>query len=149
MEVCDMRVSARGLLLVLALSLAAGCHKATPVEPTDPLGGVWSGAIVDSEAGPGTIQWTMVQNGPGLSGQWSASYSNASSNQSGAFTGTLIGPAVTLFLAPSTPIACGAGLTLSGTLSVNGSVMNGHLSGSYVVLTCASAKTGTIDLVKQ
>jgi hypothetical protein len=128
-----------------ACALVTGCGGETPVEPTSGLDGTWRGTITRSTT-PGTIRLQMTQSGAGVTGTWSADLDGLAFDQSGSVGGTVTGPSVSLFLNPGTPLVCGSGTTLSGTLAMNGSLAGDRLTGNYVVFSCESVDTGRIEV---
>jgi hypothetical protein len=127
------------------LLLAAGCGSDGPAAPSGALAGRWSGTITRG-ADEGTTVWQLTQTGSGVSGTWSADFAGAAKDVGGLAGGTVIGSSVSLFLTPSEPIACGSGITLSGTLSVDATVSGDRLTGTYLVFTCDSVETGNVDV---
>ena len=139
----------RAAWILVAVSLAStGCRASSPAGPSALLDGHWSGAIVDSVAGTGTAALSMDQTGPGVSGTWSATFPDAAFNRRGSIGGTMRGSEISLFLSPETPLTCSSAITLSGTLGFTGTADGDHLVGTYVVLTCDGATSGSLDLRK-
>lgn len=145
------RVVPGGFLLLLALvfptQASLGC-RANPTTPSSALAGTWRGAITDAVAGVGTLELTMAQAGPGVSGTWSAAFANVADTRAGAMSGTSAGSVVSLFLTPAAPLVCAPAVTLTGTLAVSGMLSGSHLSGMYVVLACVGTTSGSIDVTR-
>ena len=127
--------------------LFSGCGRDTPVEPTDGLDGTWRGTITRG-ATSGTITLQTKQSGAGVTGTWSADLDGVTFDQIGSVGGTVAGSAVSLFLRPTTTRDCGSGVTLSGTLAMNGSFAGHRLTGDYVVFTCAGVDVGHVDATR-
>ena len=143
-----MRMSSSFLCAALtACAIAAGCGRDTPAEPTSGLDGTWRGTITRSTTA-GTITLQIAQSGAGVTGTWSADLDGLAFDQAGSVGGTVTGPSVSLFLNPGTPLVCGSGTTLSGTLAMNGSFAGDRLTGNYVVFTCDGVDTGRIEVTR-
>ena len=127
--------------------LSAGCGD-TPAEPTTGVSGTWRGTITRG-ATAGTTTVVLAQAGAGVTGTWSADLEGAAFDQSGTVGGTVTASTVSLFLQPGSPTVCDSGATLSGTLTMNGSLTTDRLTGDYVVLTCDAAATGRIEVTRQ
>ena len=133
---------------VLSFFLAAGCGRRLPTTPTPLLDGTWTGSIVHSLAGTGTMVLTMSQVGVGVTGTWSADFAGDAYDRRGSAGGTVHGPQLALFLTPETPLNCGPGLGLSGTLALDGTVAGDRVTGTYVTLTCDGAEDGSVDVMR-
>ena len=131
---------------LLASMLVIGCGD-SPSEPTSDLDGTWRGTITRAAAA-GTITLQMTQSGAGVTGTWSADLDGVAFDQSGAIGGTVAGSSASLFLTPSSALACSTSSTLSGTLTMNGSFGGDRLTGNYVVFTCDGVDTGRIEVVR-
>ena len=116
-----------------------GCGRDTPAEPTSGLDGRWRGTITRNGVA-GTITLHMTQSGAGVTGTWTADLDGLVLDQTGS--------TLALFLSPTTPLTCGSGTTLSGTLGMTGSVDGDRLAGDYVVFGCESVATGRIDATR-
>jgi hypothetical protein len=136
------------LVGLLALFVSSGCRKKSGTTPDGALDGVWTGAIVDSVLGTGDLELDMSQTYDTLNGIWSATFSGGAPPRSGTVGGVVASSNVTLFLSPATSISCASRGTLSGTLTVTATVAANRLAGSYVILTCSGATTGTIDVAR-
>ncbi len=135
---------------VMACVLIGGvsaCGRDTPAEPTSWLDGTWRGTITRNGAA-GTITLHMTQSGAGVTGTWTADLDGLALDQTGSIGGTLTGSTLVLFLSPTTPLTCGSGTTLSGTLAMTGSLAGDRLAGDYVVFGCESVATGRIDATR-
>jgi hypothetical protein len=130
-----------------ACVLVIGCGRDTPAEPTSGLDGTWRGTITRGAAA-GTITMEMTQSGAAVAGTWTTDLDGLAFDQTGSLSGTVTGPAVALFLNPTTPLVCGTGATLSGILAMNGSLAGHRLTGNYVAFGCESAITGQIEVVR-
>ena len=140
----DVRLILGALVLVGLAS--SGCHDSNGVGPSGLVDGSWTGSIVDSAAGTGTAVLTMSQRGAGVSGTWSVSFADARYDREGTIGGTRQGFQVSLFLTPASGEVCGSATTLSGTLGVTATTTSNRLTGTYAVLTCDGARSGTLDL---
>jgi hypothetical protein len=112
------------------------------------LGGTWRGTITRGATG-GTVTLQMAESGAGVTGTWSADLDGTTFDQSGTVGGTVTASTVSLFLQPGSPTVCDSGATLSGTLTMNGTLAGDRLTGHYVVFTCDAASTGTIEVRRQ
>jgi len=130
--------------VVLAMALVAACND-SPTAPAGPFVGTWAGAIVDSAAGSGTARLVLTQSGAGVSGTFTTTFANSALDRAGTVSGTATANAASVFLTPSAPLSCGLSGTLGTTLSLSGT----KLTGSYSVLACSGAVTGTFDLTRQ
>lgn len=133
--------------VVVTLLCAAGCRASQPASPSSALDGSWTGTIGPETGGSGQLVLTLRQVGPGVSGEWTATFADAGLNRSGIVSGTVTASTATLFLTPQVGINCG-GVTLSGTLGLTVAIDGDHLVGRYSVLTCSSATAGTVDVRK-
>ena len=128
-------------------SAVSGCGRATPVEPASGLDGTWRGTIT-RDAAAGTITLHMTQSGAGVTGTWTTDLDGLALDQTGSIGGTLTGSTLALFLNPTTPLVCGSGTTLSGTLAMTGSLTGDRLTGGYVVFACDRVDTGRIEVTR-
>jgi hypothetical protein len=127
-----------GLVGVAILALVlSGCSAAAP----STVAGTWSGTLVDSLSGPGTIQFTISQSESALTGTYTVKFPAAANAVTGTLAGTLSGSTVTLVLTPPN----GAGCLEDVTVSVSGSSM----SGTYAYANCGAIDTGTLSLTLQ
>jgi len=99
-------------------------------------------------AGAGTAELLLTGRGPGVSGTWSARFSDTAFNKDGSIGGNHVGSTISLFLTPKVPLMCPTTQSLSGTLSVTGTVAENLLKGTYTVLTCNGATSGSLDLAR-
>jgi hypothetical protein len=133
-----------------ALAAAAACDQpAGPSSDVPALTGEWKGTIVHGVAGPGLLALSASQRGPGLFGTWAATFPDAAFNQSGTFSGTIIGMPFVLFLRPAAPIVCGPDTTLSGTLTVNTTLSGNRMSGPFTILSCGGVISGNVDVSRR
>jgi hypothetical protein len=129
--------------------LVAACEHAGPTAPSTKLDGTWSGAIDDAARGSGTIALTVSQVQVGIAGRWAARFVSPPLEREGTLSGVANASAVSLFLTPSDPLTCPSGVVLSGTLSLTATVSGDHMVGTYTVLTCGGAASGTMDATRQ
>jgi hypothetical protein len=108
------------------------------------MGGSWRGTVTRG-AVAGTIALQLAQSGSGVTGSWSADFEATTFDQAGTVGGTMTASTVSLFLRPASPVVCDSGATLSGTLTMNGSLTGDRLTGDYVALTCDAIATGRIE----
>ena len=141
-----MRV--RAVLSVMCCVLLAACAD-SPTAPDGQFAGTWSGAIVDGAVGSGTARLILAQTGAGVSGTFTTTFTNAALNQAGSVSGTAAGSSASVFLTPGSGIVCPPGVTLSGSMGASLTATSGKLSGSYSVLGCSGAVTGTLELSRQ
>jgi hypothetical protein len=132
----------------MTMCLLAGACDDNPAAPTGGLDGTWRGTMTRG-AVTGTTTWQLTQSGAGVTGTWSADLEGQAFDQSGTVSGTVTASTASLFLQPGSPVVCGSGATLSGTLAMNGSLSGDRLTGDYVVLTCGVADTGRIEVNRQ
>ncbi len=128
----------RALVGVAVLGFVlSGCSAAAPSS----VAGTWSGTLVDSLSGPGTIQFTISQSESALTGTYTVKFPAAANPVTGTLAGTLSGSTVTLVLTPPN----GAGCLEDVTVSVSGS----NMSGMYTYANCGAIDTGTLTLTLQ
>lgn len=101
--------------------------------------GVWTGTIVDSYAGHGTVRVVMHQDGATLFGTWQSAF--AMGSNSGTLTGLLQSDGVHLELSPSDPSSC----PFRGVIER----VDTTIGGTYVAFDCAIPISGTITLTKR
>jgi hypothetical protein len=134
------------------LLVVTACHKPSPAAPempaTLPLTGSWTGTIVDSVAGSGTVRLTIAQSTLGVTGDWMTTFQDAGHNKVGELSGTPINASIIFFLKPTPPASLCGNATYDGTMNVTGTFTSTHLTGHYVILTCTGVITGTIDAIK-
>ena len=140
-----MRVPRAGVVLAAAL-FAVRCGSSSPVGPSSGLDGSWAGVLARG-TDRGSVTLHMNQTESGVSGTWAVDFDGASGDRSGSVGGTVIGVDVTLFLTPAAPLDC-AGVTLSGTLTVDASMSGDRLTGTYLGFTCDGVDTGTLDVTR-
>lgn len=129
-----LRALVGGAILGLVLS---ACSAAAPSS----VAGTWSGTLVDSLAGPGTVQFTIDQSGASaLTGTWTIKFPAAANSVTGTLAGTLSGSNVSLTLTPNNTAGC----SQSVAVTVSGS----NMSGTYAY-NCVSIETGTLTLQLQ
>lgn len=132
-----------------AIVTLTACDQPAAPSSVPSLSGEWAGSIQHSLSGEGTLSLVVSQRGPGILGQWTAAYADASAGQSGTFSGTITGMPFTLFLRPSVPRVCGGNQTLNGTLAVVASVANDRITGPFTILDCSGVISGSIDLSRK
>jgi hypothetical protein len=135
-------------LLVLTMGLAA-CDNNDSTGPSGTFTGTWSGTIVDSVAGIGTARLILTQTGSGITGTYTTTFTNTALNRAGTASGTASGATASVFLTPSAVVVCSASLTLSGTMGASLTLSGTKVTGTYSVLGCTTATTGTLDLSRQ
>lgn len=114
--------------------LLNGCGD-SPVAPTDPHVGAWSGAIVDEALGSGTLQLVVPASGQG---SWSASFGSPPTITTGSWVAVRTNPATF-----DVPFDCQPGI---GSLNLH--LEGGRLVGTYVAFGCATLTRGTINVGK-
>jgi len=140
-------VSTIVMWLVLVLVASCGTSPTAPASP-DVLG-TWKGTIADESGISGTASISLTsQNAQGVAGTFTIASGATSLSIDGVASGTTVGPVLTLFLVPSSPLVCSPTLTLSGSISLSMTLANGRLTGRYSGVTCGSARSGTLDLSK-
>jgi hypothetical protein len=123
---------------VLGFVLAA-CGAAAPSS----VAGTWSGTLVDSLAGPGTIQFTIDQSGGStLTGTYTIKFPAAANPVTGTLAGTLSGATVNVVLTPANASAC--------LETFSASVSGSNMSGTYSYNAgCGGIDQGTFTLQLQ
>ena len=139
----------RFIPLVLLLNAACGSGTVTnPSSATAPmnLAGSWVGSTSSSVAGTGSIDATIAQSGPALSGVWSVRYANPFYNNNGSVSGSLLNNTVSLSLSSNITTPCP--YSMSGTL---GTGMSGTLTitGTFTTVNCTPAQSGAFTLSRQ
>lgn len=110
----------------------------TPGSPGFNYSGSWSGSIVDSVAGSGSINASMSQSGNTLRGTWSATFAQGSNG--GSLVGEVNGSSVVINLVPSNTSSCPYNVVANR----NGS----SLAGNYAAYDCSQTVTGSLDIQK-
>jgi hypothetical protein len=137
----------RASALLVAAIVAASCGSDPPAAPSGGLTGTWSGVLTrNGDRGPTT--WQLTQSGAALTGSWSVDYEGTTPDVAGSAGGTVNGARVTLFLAPGGPLTCPSGLSLSGTLSMTGTLAHDRITGRYTVFTCDGVDAGDVDVTR-
>ncbi len=142
-----LRMGIRVAVTVLVMCGMA-CADSNPASPSGALSATWTGAVVDSASGAGTAKLVLDQQGAAVSGTFLTTFGGVVGRE-GPTQGTAGASTVSLFFTPPAPLVCGAGVTLSGTLSLALALSGNRLTGSYSGLTCGGAATGTLDLTRQ
>jgi hypothetical protein len=143
------RAKSTVLCVVFGLALmAAGCDNKT-TEPSGTFTGTWAGTINDSVSGLGTARLILTQVGAGVTGTYTTTFPNAALNRAGTASGTATGATAAIFLTPSAVTVCSGSLTLSGTMGASVTLTSTKMTGTYSVLGCTGAATGTLDLTLQ
>jgi hypothetical protein len=138
----------RQLMVATAIVGVAACGSDVS-SPSGSLTGAWSGPITGEASVTGSARVVLTQTGSGVAGTFTTAYADATLDRSGSTGGTLVSNVLTMTLTPGTPLACGGGVTLSGTLSATLTVAADRLTGSYSGLTCGGATGGTLDLRRE
>ena len=115
----------------------------TPEPQQFSFSGTWTGPITSNFPGipPGTATTTISQTGSSLSGTWATVYPDPTFNNSGSFSGTASGMSFSGTLSPSDPNAC--------PYTINATVSENLMSGTYATFDCTFAVSGSISLTKQ
>jgi len=124
-----------GVSLVLALALL----RCTGGEAD--LTGIWTGTLIDSIAGTGTLRLTITQNTSQLTGTWQSTFADPTNNGGGSLAGSVSEASTALVLSAAQPQACS--LTVAVTRD---STDDGHFTGTYVTFNCARTGNGTLDV---
>ena len=114
----------------------------TPEPQQFSFSGTWTGPITSNFPGipPGTATATISQTGSSLSGTWATVYPDPTFNDSGSFSGTASGMSFSGTLSPSDPNAC--------PYTINATVSENLMSGTYATFNCTFAVSGSISLTK-
>lgn len=123
-----------GVSLVLALALL----RCTGSEAD--LTGAWTGTLIDSSAGTGTLSLTITQNTSQLTGTWQTTFADSRNNSGGTLSGSVSETSTALVLSAAEP-ACS--LTVAVTRD---STDDKHFTGTYVTFNCARTSNGTLDV---
>lgn len=125
------------LLIVLA---SWACSDTAPSPSVDPYVGVWTGALTDDTAGPGSFTMTLA-GAAVLSGTWTASLTGLS--QSGTLTADPSGGTSRSFA-----MSCGAA-PAQGSLLLVTTVSGGTASGTYRSFLCEGLVAGSVNLTRR
>ncbi len=108
-----------------ALALAAGCGGGggSCGNPRD-VAGTFSGTLVDSNCGNGTLTITLAQNDCSLQGVWSSSFGVPACSALGSVDGSTDDTDLNVRLAATTQDSC--------SLKLTGVVGTGQIAGNYV-----------------
>ncbi|MEO8070918.1 MAG: hypothetical protein ABI652_05920 [Acidobacteriota bacterium] len=150
-ETWKARVSRKMLHVVVLTAgiVAAGCGGSNGLtSPTGALSGEWTGVIVDDGAGPGVLGLQITQNGNGLSGTWTATFTQPAEVRNGSLGGSVIGDSLLFSLTPVTAPVCPPLPGLTGTMSVNATRDGARMTGTYVAFACTpgTVTAGRIDV---
>lgn len=133
------------MLLVVVMCGVGACRRSPAATPSHPLDGTWTGSLSPDGGAAGQLAVTLRQAAAGVSGEWTATFSDPSSNRAGSVSGTVTGTVVALFLTPQVGLNCG-GVPMSGTLGVSAVLDADRIAGRYTVLTCTGTSGGAIDV---
>jgi hypothetical protein len=75
--------------IILSLVAAWNCGSSILSAPTVSLTGTWAGTTMDPALGTGNIQMTISQSDSGLSGTWSATFSDGGPHWGGTLNGSV------------------------------------------------------------
>ena len=126
--------------LILGLAMVAACDVDSPTSPSGSLAGTWTGTVIDSLVGTGTIRITISQSGSTISGTWASTFPDPADNNGGTASGTLSGSSLSATLTPSNPSSC--------PFNVTATVSGNRMTGTYAVFTCTIAVTGSLELTR-
>src|SRR5262249_56472808 len=124
-----------GVSLVLALALL----RCTGGEAD--LTGTWTGTLIDSIAGTGTLRLTITQNTSQLTGTWQSTFADATNNGGGSLAGGVSEASTPLGLSAAQPQA--GSLTGAGTPD---STDERPLTRPYVTFKFARTRKGALDV---
>jgi len=128
------------LAAILAVGLSAcGGSGGGPGASTFSYSGTWTGTIVDSIGGAGTMTVTIVQSGANIAGTWQALAPGLTNG--GNVVGIVDNTQVLAQLNPSDPTTCPFDVVAVRSGST--------LSGTYAAFDCTVAVTGTLVLNRQ
>lgn len=124
---------------LVTLFLMAACASGSGGSSAFSYSGTWSGTMVDSLLGNGTVTMTIAQSGSNIGGTWQATFGDA--NNSGNLIGVVDSTQLVVELNPSNPNACpyDAVATRSGTTA----------TGTYAAFNCSVSISGTVSVTKQ
>jgi len=137
-------------LILVVLLVNAGCGSATVTNPSSAtapmnLAGSWVGSTSSNVAGTGTVDATITQSGPALSGVWSVRYTNPIYNNNGTLSGSLLNNTVSLTLSSSIATPCPYSMT--GTLGT--AAGRPTITGTFTTVNCAVPQSGAFTLSRQ
>ncbi len=117
------------LLAGLAIACGSPSHTFDAPSPPPSLAGNWSGSVSSTNAGNGTITFTLTQSGSNVSGQWTTTFPGQPPN--GGSVSGLVGASVSGFallatLTPGSLGRCGfdARAVSSGDASMSGKLLS-------------------------
>ena len=93
----------------------------------------------------GTVRTTLSQSGSGISGTWSVTYADPTSNGGGSVSGTVTGASLRLTLTPSQPSRCPLSVTATHT---SATIPPMYIQGTYASANCTLALNGSVVLQK-
>ena len=129
------------MAVVLTMAAVGGCRGGTP--PTGLFEGRWSGAVVETGRGAGSLELTLSQQGATLSGALRMQVSGIV-DRDGPVVGVASGTSASITYVPKERLPCGFG-TLSGTLTLTVTVAGDRVTGTYTQFTCSGPASGSID----
>jgi hypothetical protein len=122
----------------------------TPIVPSSPFVGAWSGRIVDDAVGAGALHLTITEQvAASLFGSWQSTFPDAMFNDSGPLTAFLNGSsAVFMTLSSTSSRTCPVPIS-PATIAANLTVTGSRMTGGFTALGCATVRSGTLELTKQ
>ncbi len=105
------------------------------------LNGAWTGSLLDSVAGPGTVHVSLFESGRSVSGSWSVTFGDSRHNNSGTAVGSIDGSTLSLILKPVVSAACGFDVTATYDTPA--------IAGQYTGIECPVAVTGSVELTRR
>jgi hypothetical protein len=145
-------------VFLLLVYLMAGCGRdsatpttPTPIVPSSPFVGAWSGRIVDDAVGAGVLHLTITEQvAASLFGSWTSTFPDAMFNDSGSLTAFLNGSSSAVFLTLSSTSSRTCPVPISpATIAANLTVTGARMTGGFTALGCTTVRSGTLELTKQ
>jgi hypothetical protein len=135
----------------LAATLTVACGSSA-TSPSDPLTGVWSGTLDDSQMGVTnatlTLQGNVTNGSPGATGQWMSGFSSPYDH--GSVVMTTVSSQLVLVMTTSATVPClGGAAPSSVSLLSNVTLTGSSLTGRYFGLDCVlHTVSGTLTLTR-
>lgn len=132
------------LVLGVAVTAASGCGS-NPVEPddVDPFAGNWSGTLIDTARGTGTLTMALSEGLAGVNGSWKLTL--AQQTIDGRAVAVANAPPGVTVTKPTASLTCPSGGVIAMAVTFSGK----HMTGTHTALACEGLASGTFDLTKQ
>jgi len=153
----NRRIAPIVALVVAQICGLAGCNGSgrvtapTPISSSVSPAGNWSGTIADPVSGEGTVNLSLSELPPNLTGTWSAAFKNGDSF-SGPATASQFEPpnyGIMLYVNPPPQCTSPGGQAALGYTLVNVSVTSTTLTAGAMRINCSGFSFGSISLTRQ